>query len=143
MTMEAALQQTLGGYRSVTLLLGAFAVVALALASIGIYGVLSYIVHGRRREIGIRTALGARTRDVLRLVVLEGVKPAGVGIVAGAVGALLASQLMSTLVFEISPADPLTLLATVGMLALAAVVASLVPAYRAARLDSLTAMRED
>ena len=142
-TMEAALQQTLGGYRSVTLLLGAFAVAALALASIGIYGVLSYIVHGRRREIGIRTALGARTRDVLRLVVLEGVKPAGVGIVAGAVGALLASQLMSTLVFEISPADPLTLLATVGILALAAVVASLVPAYRAARLDSLTAMRED
>ena len=142
-TMEAALQQTLGGYRSVTLLLGAFAVAALALASIGIYGVLSYIVHGRRRGIGIRTALGARTRDVLGLVVLEGVKPAGVGIVAGAVGALLASQLMSTLVFAISPANPLTLLATVGMLALAAVVASLVPAYRAARLDSLTAMRED
>ena len=143
MTMEAALQQTLGSYRSVTLLLGAFAVAALALASIGIYGVLSYIVHGRRREIGIRTALGARTRDVLRLVVLEGVKPAGVGIVAGALGALLASELMSTLVFEIGPADPLTLLATVGVLALAAVVASLVPAYRAARLDSLTAMRED
>ena len=143
MTMEAALQQTLGGYRSVTLLLGAFAAAALALASIGIHGVLSYIVHGRRREIGIRTALGARTWDVLRLVVLEGVKPAGAGIVAGALGALLASQLMSTLVFEISPADPLTLLATVGILALAAVVASLVPAYRAARLDSLTAMRED
>jgi putative ABC transport system permease protein len=143
MTMEAALQQTLVGYRSVTLLLGAFALAAFALASIGIYGVLSYIVHGRRREIGIRTALGAQTWDVLRLVVLEGVKPAGAGIAVGAIGALFASRLLSTLVFEISPADPLTLLATVVILGLAAVVASLVPAYRAARLDSLAVMRED
>jgi predicted permease len=143
MTMEAALQQTLDAYRSVTLLLGVFAVAALALASIGIYSVLSYIVQSRRREIGIRTALGARTWDVLRLIVLEGVTPAAVGIVAGAIGAVLASRLMSALVFETSPADPLTLLATVGLLALAAVAASLVPAYRAARLDSLTVMRED
>jgi putative ABC transport system permease protein len=142
-TLEAALQGTLMSYRSVTLMLGAFAAVALALASIGIYGVLSYIVRGRRREIGIRTALGAQTSDVLRLVVLEGVKPAAAGIAAGIVGALLASQLLATLVFEISPADPLTLAATAAMLALAAAVASLVPAYRAARLDSMTVMRED
>jgi putative ABC transport system permease protein len=143
MTMEAVLQQTLMGYRSVTLLLGAFAAVALALASIGIYGVLSYIVRGRRREIGIRTALGAQTSDVVRLVVLEGVKPAAVGIAVGTVAALLASRLMSTLVFEVSPADPVTLVATAGTLSLAALIASLVPAYRAARLDSLTVMRED
>ncbi|HZI79849.1 MAG TPA: ABC transporter permease [Vicinamibacterales bacterium] len=142
-TMETALRQTLVGYRSVTLLLGAFAVVALALASIGIYSVLSYIVRGRRREIGIRTALGARTSDVLRLFVLEGVKPAAAGIVAGAVGALLASQLLRTLVFEVSPSDPLTLLAVTAALGFAAVAASLVPAFRAARLDSLTVMRED
>jgi putative ABC transport system permease protein len=143
MTMETALQQTLVGFRSVTLLLGAFAAAAIVLASIGIYGVLSYIVHGRRREIGIRTALGAQASDVLRLVLLEGVKPAGIGIAAGAVAALLASQLLRTLVFEISPADPLTLAATAGVLGLAALAASLAPAYRAARLDSLTVMRED
>jgi putative ABC transport system permease protein len=143
MTMEAALQQTLVGVRSVTLLLGAFAVTALVLASIGIYGVLSYIVQGRRREIGIRTALGAQASDVLRLVVLEGVKPAAIGIAAGAICALLASQLLRTLVFEISPADPLTLVATAGVLGLAALAASLAPAYRAARMDSLTVMRED
>jgi predicted permease len=143
MTMEAALQRTLVGYRSVTILLGAFAAIALTLASIGIYSVLSYIVRGRRREIGIRTALGAQTGDVLRLVVLEGLKPAAAGIAAGAVGALLASRLMSSVVFETSPADPLSLFATVGVLGLAAVVASLVPAWRAARLDSLTVMRQD
>jgi putative ABC transport system permease protein len=142
-TMEAALQQTLVGYRSVTLMLGAFAVAASLLAAIGIYGVLSYIVRGRRREIGIRTALGAQMSDVLRLVVLEGVKPAGVGIVVGTVGALLASRLLTALVFEVSPADPLTLIATIALLGLAVVAASVVPAYRAARLDSLTVMRED
>jgi putative ABC transport system permease protein len=120
-----------------------FAVVALTLASIGIYSVLSYIVIGRRREIGIRTALGAQTRDVLRLVVLEGVKPAGAGIAAGAVAALLASRVLTTLVFEVSAADPLALLAAAGVLGLAALTASLVPARRAARLDSLTVMRED
>jgi putative ABC transport system permease protein len=143
LTMEAALRQTLGGYRSVTLLLGVFAVAALTLASVGIYSVLSYIVAGRRREIGIRTALGAQTRDVLRLVVVEGVKPAAAGIVAGAVVAVLASRLLATLVFEVSPADPLTLAAAAGVLGFAAVMASLVPARRAARLDSLTVMRED
>jgi len=143
MTMEAALQRTLGGFRSVTLLLGVFAAVALTLASVGIYSVLSYIVVGRRREIGIRTALGAQTRDVLRLVVLEGVKPAGAGIAAGAVAALLASQLLTTLVFEVSPTDPLTLVTAAAVLGFAAVLASLVPAVRAARLDSLTVMRED
>jgi putative ABC transport system permease protein len=143
MTMETALQRALGGFRSVTLLLGVFAVIALTLASVGIYSVLSYIVVGRRREIGIRTALGAQTRDVLRLVVLEGVKPAGAGIVAGAVAALLASQLLTTLVFEVSPTDPLTLVAAAAVLGFAAVLASLVPAVRAARLDSLSVMRED
>ena len=131
MTMETALRQTLAGYRSVTLLLGGFAVVALGLASIGIYSVLSYIVRGRRREIGIRTALGARTLDVLRLVVLEGVKPAAAGIAAGAVGALLASQLLSTLVFEVSPADPLTLIAVAAVLGVAAVTAT--PGARVSR----------
>jgi putative ABC transport system permease protein len=142
-TMETALSETLSSQRLSATLLGLFASVALALASIGIYSVLSYIVRGRRREIGIRTALGAQTGDVLRLVVLEGMKPAIWGIVAGAVAALASARVLETLVFEVSPSDPLTLVAVVGSLAIVSLVASLVPAYRASRADSLTVLREN
>ena len=86
--MEEVLDETLTSQRFSALLLALFAAVALALASVGIYSVLSYIVRGRSREIGIRTALGARTGDVVRLVVIEGMTPALIGIAAGAVAAL-------------------------------------------------------
>src|SRR5260221_6806272 len=89
-------------------LLQIFGAAALALASVGIYSVLSYLVRGRRREIGIRTALGASTRDVLRLVVLEGLKPALLGIAVGTVGALLAARLLEKLLFGVTAHDPLT-----------------------------------
>jgi predicted permease len=140
-TMEEVLSDTLGSQRFTALLLGLFASVALILASVGIYSVLSYIVTGRSREIGIRTALGAQTSDVMRLVVREGMTPAIIGIVVGAGAALGSAALLEQLVFGMSASDPLTLGAVAGTLALVALVASLLPAYRAARVDPLTVLR--
>jgi ABC-type antimicrobial peptide transport system permease subunit len=101
-------------------LLGVFAGVALLLAAVGIYSVLSYIVRGRSREIGIRTALGARTADVLRWVIVEGMSPTLVGIAAGTIAALASAKVMETVVFGVSASDPLTLAAVVTTLALVA-----------------------
>jgi putative ABC transport system permease protein len=139
--MQDVLDDTLASQRLSTLLLALFAAVALTLASVGIYSVLSYIVRGRSREIGIRTALGARTGDVLRLVVVEGMTPALAGIAAGAVAALGSARLLDRLVFGISASDPLTLGGVAATLGIVALLASLVPAYRAARLDPLTVLR--
>jgi predicted permease len=142
-TMDALLDQTLTSQRFSALLLGLFAGVALALASVGIYSVLSYIVRGRSREIGIRTALGARTTDVVRLVVLEGMTPAIIGVGAGAVSALASAKLLEKLVFGVSASDPLTLAAVAATLLVVALLASLVPAYRASRLDPLRVLRAE
>jgi putative ABC transport system permease protein len=142
-TMDAVLDETLTSQRFSALLLGLFAGVALALASVGIYSVLSYIVRGRSREIGIRTALGARTSDVVRLVVLEGMTPAIIGIAAGAVSALGSAKLLEKLVFGISASDPLTLAAVAATLLVVALLASLLPAYRASRLDPLRVLRAE
>jgi predicted permease len=140
-TMESVRDEMLTSQRFSALLLALFASVALALASVGIYSVLSYIVRGRSKEIGIRTALGARTADVLRLVVIEGMTPTIVGIVVGVMGALLAARVLDKLVYGVSASDPVTLALVSGSLALVALVASLVPAYRASRLNPLTVLR--
>jgi putative ABC transport system permease protein len=140
-TMTDVVDETLTSQRFSVLLLGIFAVVALLLASVGIYSVLSYIVRGRSREIGIRAALGAQTGDVLRLVVREGMTPAIIGIVVGAVAALGSARILERLVFGVSASDPLTLVVVSGGLALVALMACLVPAYRASRLDPLTVLR--
>src|SRR5258708_20156259 len=116
-TMDEVLDQTLTSQRLSAFVLGLFASLALALASVGIYSVLSYIVRGRSREIGIRTALGARTGDVLRMVVLEGMTPTLVGIAAGAVAALGSAKLLEKLVFGVSASYPLTLTPLPPMLA--------------------------
>jgi len=141
--MQDVLDETLTSQRFSALLLAVFAGVALVLASIGIYSVLSYIVRGRSREIGIRTALGARTGDVVRLVLFEGMVPALVGILAGAVVAFASARLLEKLVFGVSATDPLTLAAVAGTLATVALAASLLPAYRAARLDPLKVLRAE
>ncbi len=142
-TMDAVLDETLTSQRFSALLLGLFAGVALALASVGIYSVLSYIVRGRSREIGIRTALGARTTDVVRLIVREGMTPAVIGVAVGAVSALGSAKLLEKLVFGISASDPSTLMAVAATLLLVALLASLIPAYRASRLDPLRVLRAD
>jgi putative ABC transport system permease protein len=141
--MQEVLDETLTSQRFSALLLAIFAAVALALASIGIYSVLSYIVRGRSREIGIRTALGARTGDVVRLVLFEGMTPALVGIAAGAAAAFGSGRLLERLVFGVSATDPLTLAAVSGTLAAVALLASLLPAYRASRLDPLRVLRAE
>jgi putative ABC transport system permease protein len=140
-TMDDVLDETLTSQRFSATLLAGFAAVALTLSSVGIYSVLSYIVRGRSREIGIRTALGARTGDVLRLVVVEGMTPTLAGIGAGAIAAVAASSVMNRLVFGISASDPLTLALVSGTLAAVALAASLLPAFRAARLDPLKVLR--
>jgi len=142
-TMVQVLDGKLTPQRFSALLLGVFAGVALLLAAVGIYSVLSYIVRGRSREIGIRTALGARRADVLRLVIVEGMSPALVGIGAGTIAALASAKVMETLIFGVSASDPLTLVVVGVTLALVALVASLVPAYRALRLDPVKVLRAD
>jgi predicted permease len=142
LTMVEVRDQQLTSQRLGATLLGVFAAVALALATVGIYSVLSYIVRGRSREIGIRAALGAETGDVLRLVVREGMIPALLGIAAGSVAALLASLTLERLVFGVSASYPATLAAVAATLGLVALLASLVPAYRASRLDPAAVLRD-
>jgi len=134
-TMVEVLDEKLTAQRFSALVLGVFAGVALLLAAVGIYSVLSYIVRGRSREIGIRAALGARTSDVVRLVIVEGMSPALVGIAAGTLAALASAKVMETLVFGVSASDPRTLAVVGATLAFVALMASLVPAYRALRFD--------
>jgi putative ABC transport system permease protein len=141
-TMEDVIDETLTSERFRTLLLELFAAAALTLASVGIYSVLSYLVRGRRREIGIRTALGAATSDVLRMVVIEGLKPALLGIAIGSAGALAASRALQKLVFGVKPYDPLTLAVVASLLIAVSIAASLLPAWRAARLDPVTVLRD-
>jgi len=140
-TMNEVVDETLTSQRFSAMLLAVFAAVALALASVGIYSVLSYIVRGRSREIGIRTALGARTVDVVRMVIVEGMTPTLAGIAVGVVAALAAGRLVEKLLFGVSAHDPLTLSAVAAGLALVALAASLIPAWRASRVDPLTVLR--
>jgi putative ABC transport system permease protein len=142
-TMGQVLDATLKPQHFSAILLGIFAGVALLLAAVGIYSVLSFIVRGRSREIGIRTALGAGRADVLRLVILEGMSPALVGIAVGTIAALTSAKVMATLVFGVSASDPLTLAAVAATLVLIALMASLVPAYRALRLDPMNVLRAE
>jgi putative ABC transport system permease protein len=142
-TMVQVLDGRLTSQRFSALLLGVFAGVALLLAAVGIFSVLSYIVRGRSREIGIRTALGARTADVLRLVIVEGMSPTLIGIAAGTIAALASARVMQALVFGVSASDPLTLAAVAATLALVALMATLVPAYRAVRVDPVKVLRAE
>ena len=124
------------------LLLGLFAAAALVLATIGIYGVISFAVAQRTREIGIRIALGADRASVLRLVVNQGVGLAVVGLVLGGFAAFVTTRLLRSLLFDVSPTDPLTFSTVIALLALAAVAASWIPARRAAGLQPTEALRE-
>jgi predicted permease len=142
-TMVQVLDDKLTPQRFSALLLGVFAGVALLLAAVGVYSVLSYIVRGRSREIGIRTALGAQKADILRLVIVDGMAPALAGIAVGTIAALASAKVMETLVFGVSASDSLTLVAVVTTLAFVALMASLVPAYRALRLDPVKALRAE
>jgi predicted permease len=142
-TADVLLDKSLGSPRFRAALLGFFGAAALLLSAVGLYGLLAHSVARRTREIGIRTALGARRADVLRLVVGEGLARGGAGLALGLVGAVVASRLLTRLLFGVRPADP-AILATVAAVFLAVTVAaSLLPARRAARVDPATALRTE
>jgi len=141
LTMDELVTTSLSQQRFNLMLLSAFAVLALILAAIGIYSVLSYSVRRRVQEIGIRLALGARISDVLRMIVIEGMRPTLLGVTIGIVGALALGQVMSSLVYGVKPTDPLTFLAVAMVLAVVALSATIIPAYRAARVDPMVALR--
>jgi predicted permease len=140
-TMEEVLSESVATRRLSMSLLGLFAIVALLLAAIGLYGVLAYSVARRTHEIGIRMALGARPRDVLRLVVGQGVLLIGVGIAVGLAAAFLVTRMMADLLFGVSATDPLTFVGTPLVLGAVALAASYFPARRAARVDPMIALR--
>jgi putative ABC transport system permease protein len=142
-TMNQALSASVAQPRFFTLLLGAFAAIALALAAIGIYGVISYSVSQRTSEIGIRIALGAAPERVLRLVLGGGMSLTAAGLVIGVLGAVGFARTISTLLFGIPPFDPLTYVGVVFGLAAVALLACWVPARRAARVDPVIAMRTE
>jgi predicted permease len=142
-TMSQLVRGALAQRRFGTTLLVAFAAVALALAAVGLYGVVAYSVAQRRQELGIRIALGASARRILKLVVGQGLRPALAGAAVGLVGAALLTRLMSSMLFGIRPGDPLTMAVVAGVLGAVALLASLVPARRALRVHPVEALRSD
>jgi len=120
---------------------GLFAALALLLAGVGIYGVISYMVSQRTREIGVRMALGAQRGDVLRMVIRDGMLMAGAGMAVGIGGALALTRLMRNLLFQITPTDPLTYSAVTVILVTVALLACCIPARRAMRVEPMTALR--
>jgi len=142
-TMNQVIADSLAQQRFSMILLGAFAAVALLLASLGIYGVISYLVGQRTHELGIRLALGAQRRDVLRLVLSHGMKMALGGVALGLVVALGLTRLISKMLFGVSATDPATFVAITLLLVLVALLACFVPAWRATQVDPLVALRNE
>jgi putative ABC transport system permease protein len=140
-TMETLLDTQVARPRLTAWLVGLFAVIALLLATIGLYGVLAFVVTQRTREIGVRMALGARPREVLTLVLRNGAGLAAVGLIIGAAGAAALGRFMSSQLYGINPRDPLTYGAVAAVLMMVALIASAVPALRATRVDPVIALR--
>lgn len=142
-TLQQVFSDSFNARRFSLTLFGVFGVVALLITVIGLYGMLSYSVTERTREMGIRMALGAQSRNVLWLVIQQGLRLAAVGVVIGLIGAWALTRLMTTLLFGVTPTDSLTLIAVVATLGAVAIVACYVPARRATRVDPLVALREE
>ena len=140
-TLNQAMSETMSRPRFNLLLLGSFALVGLLLAAIGIYGVISYSVGQRTREIGLRMALGALPGDIRRAVVGEAMMLSGAGLALGVSGSLVLTRVMTSMLFEVSPADPISFGATVLVLGGTAFAAAWVPARRAMRVDPMIALR--
>ena len=141
--LQAAVDATTGTTRMTSTLTSVFAFVAALLASVGVYSLIAYSVAQRMREIGIRVALGANRRAVVRLVVGEGMALAAIGIAVGLAGSLLLTRALATLLYQVSPYDPVVLAATCGGVMLVTVLASLVPALQATRVDPMVALRAE
>jgi putative ABC transport system permease protein len=142
-TMEARVAASVAQPRLQTAVLGTFAALALLLAAVGIYGVMSYAARQRTREIGIRMALGAGGRAILTLLLGKGVAMVAAGVAAGLLGAIALTRALRTLLYGVSASDPLVFAAVTAVLAAVALLAALVPARRATRLDPVHALREE
>ena len=142
-TMHERLYDSLARQRFSTTMLGAFAVFALSLAAIGLYGVMSHLVTQSTRDIGVLVALGARPGNIIRLVVQQGMGLAGVGIVVGLVGAVALTRVMTSLLFGVSTTDALTFGMVPALLAAVAFAATVIPAWRATRVDPMVALRDE
>jgi ABC-type antimicrobial peptide transport system permease subunit len=140
-TMDEAMSRSIASDRLMAILLGAFAVLALTLAAVGIFGVLAYMVEQRAHEMGIRLALGARREDVVRLVLAEAAPMVGIGVALGLGSAFVLARVLRTMFYEVAPGDPVTFAGVAVLLVTVAMVAALVPARRAARVDPLVALR--
>ena len=139
--MEKSVADSISSKRFTMTLLGVFAFLALLLASIGIYGVLSYMVGQRTKEIGVRMALGAQKFDVLRMVMRDGARMIVIGVILGLIGALALTRLMRTMLYGVRPTDPLTFISVAALLCIIAMLACYVPARRAMRVDPIEALR--
>jgi len=140
-TMDRVVAESIAAKRFTMILFAAFAAIALILAAVGIYGVLSYLVGQRTREIGVRMALGARPLDVLRMILSDGARMAAVGIGIGVIAALALTRLMASMLFGVTPTDPLTFSAVAVLLGAIAFLACYLPARRATKVDPMVALR--
>lgn len=140
-TMDERVAATIRAERDSALLFGLFAVAALVMAAIGVYGVAAYSIVQRTKEIGIRIALGAARRDVSRLVISQALAPTAIGIALGVAGAAFATRLVASMVYGLTPLDPATFVLAVFVLISVALSATWLPARRATRMDPLTALR--
>jgi ABC-type antimicrobial peptide transport system permease subunit len=141
--MEAAIGGSIAARRFTLQLLIIFAAVALILASVGIYGVMSYSVSQRRREIGVRMALGARSKDVVRMMVFQGLKLTAAGVAFGLAGAFAVTRLGETLLYGVSATDATTFITVSVALTAVALIASYIPARRAAKVDPMVVLRSE
>jgi putative ABC transport system permease protein len=139
--MEEIISSDLGERRFLATFIGIFAALALVMSCVGIYGVISYLTSQRTHEIGVRMALGAERRDVLRMVVGEGAKMATIGIAFGLVAALGLTRLMAKVLFGVSAHDPLTFVGVAALLGFVTVAACYIPARRATKVDPMVALR--
>jgi ABC-type antimicrobial peptide transport system permease subunit len=141
--MTEVLSESVKARRFNLVVLSVFAALAMILAAVGVYGVLAHLVAQRSREIGVRMALGAQSSDILRLMMRQGYPLISCGLACGGIGALLVSRVLRTLLYGVSPTDPLTIAAVLAGLALLGCLASLVPAWRAMRVHPATVLRAE
>jgi ABC-type antimicrobial peptide transport system permease subunit len=142
-TMQERVEETWATPRLMSFLLGAFALLALLLAVVGLYGVMAYNGVRRMREIGVRLALGARRRQIIAMMLRQGMRLLGVGLVIGFLASLAASRVLRSVLFEINPTDPLTYAGVALLLAAVALLACWIPARRASRVDPMITLRSE
>jgi putative ABC transport system permease protein len=142
-TIESVLEPQLRQWRLGVTLIGALALLALLVSAVGVYSVVAYAASQRTKEIGVRIALGARRENVLDLIVGDGMKAVGIGLVLGVAGTLIAGRLIAAMLFGVTPTDPGVLIAAMTTLSAVGIAGCLIPAFRAASTDPMHALRSE